>query len=331
MEVTEVGATHAVAAAWDTTYVETGTELAGPRSKTTVGVLPGVRQALRVAVGDVVTLTADQAPATPAPHRERSQGPAHFRIVCTLPAALAAMRPGHTVWFDDGKIGGRVRDVRSGQVDVEITVTDRSRAALRAGRGINIPDSTLDLPAVSADDEAALQFVAAHADIVGMSFAQRSVDVDQLRQRLSRSGRPEAGLVLKIETARGFHLLPELLLSAMASERIGVMVARGDLAVECGFERLAEIQDEMLWLCDAAHVPVIWATQVLDQMARTGLPSRAEVSDAALAARAECVMLNKGPHIAEAVAALDDILRRMETHQRKKDPLLRRLKSWSPA
>jgi pyruvate kinase len=116
----------------------------------------------------------------------------------------------------------------------------------------------------------------------------------------------------------------------MASERIGVMVARGDLAVECGFERLAEVQEEMLWLCDAAHIPVIWATQVLDQMARTGQPSRAEISDAAMAGRAECVMLNKGPHIVEAVGALDDILRRMSSHQRKKVALLRRLRSWSP-
>ena len=108
------------------------------------------------------------------------------------------------------------------------------------------------------------------------------------------------------------------------------MVARGDLAVECGFERLAEVQDEILWLCDAAHVPVVWATQVLDQMARTGQPSRPEVSDAVMGARAECVMLNKGPFIVDAVVALDDILRRAETHQQKKVPLLRRLKSWSP-
>jgi len=100
--------------------------------------------------------------------------------------------------------------------------------------------------------------------------------------------------------------------------------------VECGFERLAELQEEMLWLCDAAHVPVIWATQVLDQMARTGQPSRAEISDAAMAGRAECVMLNKGPHVVEAVASLDDILGRMASHQRKKVALLRRLRSWSP-
>jgi pyruvate kinase len=137
------------------------------------------------------------------------------------------------------------------------------------------------------------------------------------------------GIVLKIETVRGFERLPEMLLAAMAFERIGVMVARGDLAVECGFERLSEVQEEILWLCEAAHVPAIWATQVLDQLARTGQPSRAEISDAIMAGRAECVMLNKGPHISAAVAALDDILGRMDSYQHKKTALLRRLTSWS--
>ena len=103
------------------------------------------------------------------------------------------------------------------------------------------------------------------------------------------------------------------------------MIARGDLAVEVGFERLAEVQEEIMWACEAAHVPVIWATQVLDTLARTGQPSRAEITDAAMAERAECVMLNKGPHISEAISALDSILVRMQDHQDKKRSLLRRL------
>ena len=84
----------------------------------------------------------------------------------------------------------------------------------------------------------------------------------------------------------------------MRGERVGVMIARGDLAVECGYERLAEVQEEMLWFCEAAHIPVIWATQVLESLAKKGMPSRAEITDAAMGERAECVMLNKGPHIA---------------------------------
>ena len=115
----------------------------------------------------------------------------------------------------------------------------------------------------------------------------------------------------------------------MRSPLVGVMIARGDLAVEAGYERLAEVQEEILWLCEAAHLPVIWATEVLDQLARTGQPSRAEVTDAAMAQRAECVMLNKGPHIDAAIVVLDDILRRMSGHQRKKTPFLRPLRSWT--
>jgi nitrogen regulatory protein PII len=95
------------------------------------------------------------------------------------------------------------------------------------------------------------------------------------------------------------------------------MIARGDLAVECGYERLAEIQEEILWMAEASHTPVIWATQVLESLAKSGIPSRAEITDAAMGERAECVMLNKGPYILEAVRALDNILTRMQDHQRK--------------
>jgi pyruvate kinase len=117
-----------------------------------------------------------------------------------------------------------------------------------------------------------------------------------------------------------------MLLSAMRMPCCGVMIARGDLAVECGFERLAEVQEEILWICEAAHVPVIWATQVLENLARDGIPSRAEITDAAMGHRAECVMLNKGPHIVSAVRVLDGILRRMQTHQAKKRAMLRELR-----
>jgi len=109
----------------------------------------------------------------------------------------------------------------------------------------------------------------------------------------------------------------------MESHRAGVMIARGDLAVECGYERLAEVQEEILWAAEAAHRPVIRATQVLESLARTGQPSRAEITDAAMGERAECVMLNKGPHILEAIRVLDDILTRMQSHQAKKRSLPR--------
>jgi len=169
------------------------------------------------------------------------------------------------------------------------------------------------------------------ADMIGLSFVQRPADVESLRSHLKQLGASQLGIVLKIETRRGFDNLPGLLLAAMKHQAAGVMIARGDLAVECGYERLAEVQEEILWACEAAHMPVIWATQVLDSLAKTGRPSRSEITDAAMGERAECVMLNKGPYIIDAMRTLDDILRRMQSHQSKKRPLLRALGAWEAA
>ena len=250
-------------------------------------------------------------------------------IACTLPEALVQVRKGERIWFDDGRIGGVVRRQAAGRLEVEITHARNEGEKLLADKGINLPDTRLELPALSARDLEDLEVVAQCADLVGLSFAQSAADVALLRQRLQDLDAAHLGLIIKIETRRGFEHLPEMLMAAMASPATCVMIARGDLAVECGYERLAEIQEEILWACEAAHVPVVWATQVLETLAKTGLPSRAEITDAAMSERAECVMLNKGPHILDAIRTLDDILRRMQSHQSKKRPLLRALKAWA--
>jgi pyruvate kinase len=153
----------------------------------------------------------------------------------------------------------------------------------------------------------------------------RASDVHLLQTELAKIGNADLGIVLKIETRKAFESLPDLILAAMRSSRVGVMIARGDLAVECGYERTGELQEEIMWIAEAAHVPVIWATQVLENLAKGGQLSRAEITDAAMAERAECVMLNKGPYMIEAVKVLDDVLRRMQRHQTKKSALLRPL------
>ena len=106
------------------------------------------------------------------------------------------------------------------------------------------------------------------------------------------------------------------------------MIARGDLALEIGFARLSEMQEEILWLCEAARTPVVWATQVLDQFVRDGVANRAEMTDAAMAQGAECVMLNKGSHLSEGVAFLSDVLARMERHHAKKFARYTTLRAW---
>jgi pyruvate kinase len=246
-------------------------------------------------------------------------------VPCTLPEVLAQVRPGERVWFDDGRIGGVIQRIEPEEVHVEITVAGDQGAKLAADKGINLPDSTLELAALTAKDLEDVDFVARHADMVGLSFVRRVSDVETLQKHLRRLDAGDLGIVLKIENRTAFEHLPDLLIAGMRSPLLGVMIARGDLAVEMGWERLAEVQEEILWLAEAAHVPVIWATQVLETLTKRGLPSRAEITDAAMGERAECVMLNKGPHILEAIEALDDILNRMQAHQHKKRSMLRKL------
>ncbi len=248
------------------------------------------------------------------------------RIACSLPEVFDAVRPGQRILFDDGRIGGVVEAAAPGELLVRIKDVPPGGARLRAEKGINLPDTELALSALTERDRKDLDWIARHADLVGMSFVQRPADVHTLHAELARRGRPDLGIVLKVETRIAFDRLPDLLFAGLCSPPLGVMVARGDLAVEVGYDRLAEVQEEILWLCEAAHVPVIWATQVLDSMARTGTPSRAEVTDAAMGVAAECVMLNKGPFVVETVRFLANVLERMQAHRAKKTAMLRRLR-----
>ncbi|HEX8952033.1 MAG TPA: pyruvate kinase, partial [Polyangia bacterium] len=284
--------------------------------ETRLGMLPPVEAPLVLRPGDTLVVTRDPAPGGAG---------SPPRIPCTLPSVFGSVRRGERILFDDGAIAGRIAEVTREQLTVTIVDADRKGSKLRADRGINLPDTRLELPAFAADDDRDLAFIAKHADLVGHSFVRRPADVLALQERLEALGRRDLGVVLKIETRDAFEHLPELLLAAMRRPVVGVMIARGDLAVECGWERLAELQEEILWICEAAHLPVIWATQVLEQLAKTGRPSRAEITDAAMAGRAECVMLNKGAHLVDAVEVLDDILRRMDGHQTKKRSMLRSL------
>ena len=270
---------------------------------------------VEVPVGGRLVLARD-------PARVFKERPRDAVMGCTLPEIFVALRRGERVLIDDGKIQTRVESVDDDMITLLVERSRRTPALLRGDMGINLPDTNLEVPALTAHDLASLPFIEAHADIVGLSFVRSSKDVRELRAHLRRR---DLALLLKIETRGGFEMLPSILLEALGESAIAVMIARGDLAVECGYERLAEVQEEILWLCEAAHVPVVWATQVLDSLAKTGFPTRAEVTDAAMAQRAECVMLNKGPFVAEAITALGSILQRMDGHQYKKRALYRPL------
>jgi pyruvate kinase len=313
------------------TFVTPGTavSLAEPGDRprhAVVGDLPAVESSLVLRPGDEIILTRDQAPGHPARYDPDGALVRVATVPCTLPQVFTDVAVGHAIWFDDGKIGGGVREVADDWIRAEVTQCRPRGRRLRADKGINLPDTVLDLPVLTERDLGSLRFAVQHADAVGLSFVRSPGDVELLQTKLADLGGDHLGIVLKIETRQGFERLPAILLAAMRSAGVGVMIARGDLAVECGFERLAEVQEEILWLCEAAHVPVIWATQVLETLAKKGQPTRAEITDAAMSVRAECVMLNKGPYITRAVRMLDSILGRMADHQSKKRPMLRPLR-----
>ncbi|MCP9835178.1 MULTISPECIES: pyruvate kinase [unclassified Cyanobium] len=240
---------------------------------------------------------------TPEPDR----GPG--TLPCTLPEVFGDLRLGERVLFDDGRIAAVIRGVSAQEVRLVITAAQARGSRLRSDKGINFPDSDLRTPALTAKDIEDLAFVTRHADMISYSFVHRDSDIQTLRQCLEDRGRGDLAVVLKIETRQAFLNLPRLLLAAMGhGAPVGVMIARGDLAIECGWEALAPIQEEILRICAAAHVPCIWATEVLDTLAQHGHPTRAEITDASMGARADAVMLNKGPNITATVKVLEAIV-----------------------
>ncbi len=243
---------------------------------------------------------------------------------------LRRLQLGMAVWIDDGKIGARVVGTGSESVTLEAVTVREKGVRLKAEKGVNFPAVPIEIDPVTDKDLVDLDFIARHGDMVGFSFVQRPQDVTRLSKELAarRPDLPPMPVMLKIETALAVKNLPSLIAQCVATNPTSVMIARGDLAMEVGPERLSEVQEEILWLCEAAHIPVIWATQVLETMVKEGLPTRAEVTDAAMGQRAECVMLNKGPYIAEATRFLSGILRRMDRHQVKKSARLTPLTSW---
>jgi pyruvate kinase len=275
--------------------------------------------------GDSLVLRAGREPGQLAVHDEKGQIVKPASITCTLPQVFKDLQVGEAIMIEDGKVCGILRSVSEEEVRVEILVAKSKGSKLWGDEGLNFPDSKLSLGGMTPRDLICLDFVVAHADFVGLSFVNEPKDVVALQEELQKRN-AQLGIVIKIETRKGFKQLPLLLLTAMRTQPIGVMIARGDLAIELGWERMSEVQEEILWLCEAGHVPAIWATQVLENLTKKGQPSRAEITDAAMAQRAECVMLNKGPFILEAVRTLDNILRRMQEHQNKKTAMLRSLK-----
>jgi pyruvate kinase len=295
-------------------------DIAGPKPRTGAALTPSDRE--RLIVGDELLLCRGA---------QLCDGSPQFRTTCTLPEIVDQLKVGDAVALDDGKLLGRIAREERGGFVVAIEAGRLKGLKLKPGRGLTFPNVDLKLEPLTDKDRQDLDFVLSNADMVGYSFVESAEHVEELQRELAarRQDWRKFPLVAKIETARALRNLPEIIVAAAGRQPLAVMIARGDLAVGIGFERVAEMQEEMLWLCEAAHIPAIWATQVLEGLVAKGVPSRGEMTDAAMAGRAEVVMLNKGPQLAAGVAALDRLLERMGEHQVKKTPTLRALHTWS--
>jgi len=312
--------------AWaeETIYVETGLPVTlvspdgTPSASGEFAELPESESRMLLRIDDVLTLHKDPRPGEAPIPEEEAGGPRPGHVSCTLPEVVDALRVGEPVFISDGTVQGEVIALRPGEADVRIIRAGPKGTRVKAFKGLNLPETDLRLYGLTDKDRQDLSFVVEHADGVDVSFLNHPDDVEDLLDELERAGGHHLGLVLKIETRGAVKHLPAILLAAMEWHTVGVMVARGDLAVEAGWAELAEVIEEILMSCEAAHLPTIWATEVLSQLAKKGIPARAEVSDVVMAGRADCVMLNKGPYIEDAIRGLDMVLARLEAYRSKR-------------
>jgi len=245
------------------------------------------------------------------------------KIACSMPEIIDYVKQNERIFFNDGKIEGIIVSKNPNSFLVRITKCKLGGAKLRSDKGINLPDSELKINGLTPKDIEDLKFIAANADIVNFSFVNTPADLVQLYDYLDRYNKANLGVVLKIETKKAFNNLPMLLLTGMTRESgLGIMIARGDLAIEVGWQNIGHIQSEILRICNAAHVPIIWATQVLESLTKKGIPSRSEMTDISQSLKAECVMLNKGPFILETLELLKCVLKNDEIFQHKSESLL---------
>ena len=247
---------------------------------------------------------------------------------CSIEGVYQSIEVNDPVLIDDGSIEGRVVESNSESFILKVAKVKGSSVRLKAEKGLNFPNSNFKIDIIDSKDRSDIKFAVEHADIIGMSFVRTAKDIQDFQNYIKEirpDGADQVHLVAKIETVQAFENLGEIILTAASRNPFSVMIARGDLAVESGYVRLAEIQEEILWICESASIPVVWGTEVLASLVSNGVPTRSEITDAGRSSHAEVVMLNKGKHIVEAVALIDQILTKMENHSYKKTPKLRQL------
>ena len=230
-------------------------------------------------------------------------------IPVTLESLAERMSPGHRLLIDDGRVRTRVIE----QTDRTVTCLVETGGLLKSRKGVNLPDTPLDVGCLTPKDLEDLAFACAQGvDYVALSFVRHADDIEDLRQRIRAAG-SLARIIAKIERAEAIENLDAIVDAADA-----VMVARGDLGVELGFTEVPLLQKRIIELSRSKGRTVITATQMLESMVESAEPTRAEVSDVANAILdgTSAVMLSaetaSGAHPVHAVEMMDEIARRVE-------------------
>ncbi|MDO9708358.1 pyruvate kinase [Paracraurococcus lichenis] len=228
------------------------------------------------------------------------------RVQLPHPEIIQAAQIGTTLLLDDGKLRFRVTRVRGDHLETEVVVG----GALSDRKGVNVPDVALPIPALTEKDKEDLAFVLERGiEYIGLSFVQRPEDVAEAK----RIAGGRAQIMVKMEKPQAVENL-----DAIIALTDCVMVARGDLGVECPPEEVPLIQKRIVRAAKAAGKPVVVATQMLESMIGSPSPTRAEASDVATAVfdGADAVMLSAetaaGQYPYEAVNMMDRILARVE-------------------
>lgn len=275
----------------------------------------------KVKAGDLVRMTKDYTNLPPLDDDIK------VTVGCSIQQIFEQLSIDDPILIDDGSIELEVKEIGESEALLLVKRVRGGSVRIKAEKGLNFPETEFDIDILTDEDREAIHFAVEHADMIGCSFIRTTDDIEEIQAEIEKSDRllSDVPLTLKIETVQAMNNLPEVILKAGSRNPVSVMIARGDLAVESGYVRLAELQQEILWICEASDTPVIWGTEVMASMLDEGIPSRAEVTDAAEGSRSEYVMLNKGSYMSDTVQMLNDILIKMEEHQYKKTPTLRSL------
>ena len=219
------------------------------------------------------------------------------------------VRPGKTIFLNDGFVQLRVEKVQGAEIHCRVVVG----GSLRSHKGMNIPGVDLGISAVTQQDLELLSFALKEAvEAISVSFVEKPEDIQQVRQFAQDLGY-QPFIIAKIERAAAVKNIASILTVAD-----GIMVARGDLGVEMPIEEIAVVQKRLIHLANQAAKPVITATQMLESMTENSRPTRAEVTDVtnAILDGTDCLMLSEetatGNYPVEAVAMMARIARAAE-------------------